>query len=294
MTRPLSMTAFGRGDHDDGQRLWTVEVKTVNHRFLDLKIRLPRPYAALEEKVKKEAGAVLGRGHVEISVSVAGARADATRLAANLPLARDYFDCLQAINTHLGLDRPVSLDHVLSCRDLIAPMETDDDCDAAWAAMRQALLQALERTTAMRQREGQSLKAELLARLDSFAATVGEIEAAVPGLVERRGQALKERLTKLLAEVALDPQRLAQEVAILADRSDITEELVRLRSHLRQFTQFLDENEPAGRRLDFLLQEFMREINTMTSKVADIDITHKAVHLKNEAEKMREQVQNLE
>jgi len=169
-----------------------------------------------------------------------------------------------------------------------------EDLEATWEVLRQALQQALELTQDMREREGLSLKNDLLGRLDFLAATRERISDKIPELTGQKLTALEERIAKLVSDVEIDPARLAQEIAILADKADVTEELVRLGSHIDQFRHFLEQQEPVGRRLDFLLQEFLREINTMASKISDVAIAHQAVELKNELEKMREQVQNLE
>ena len=178
--------------------------------------------------------------------------------------------------------------------NVIYAMDETEDLEAVWDILRQALLQALELTWDMREREGLSLKNDLLARLDFLASTKEQIKEKIPELTVQKQVSLQERIAKLAKDVDIDPVRIAQEIAIIADKADVTEELVRLTSHIDQFRHFLNQQEPVGRRLDFLLQELLREINTMASKISDAGIAHQAVELKNELEKMREQVQNLE
>ena len=295
MKFPISMTAFGRGEHASENIGWTVEIKSVNHRFCDIRIKMPRQYTALEEKIKKEITPFYSRGHIEVVVTPAPNLAEAKTLGVNLPLARQYRNCLLEIKNDLDLPASgMELTLVASYPNVIYAMDEKEDLEAVWDILRQALRQALELTRDMREREGLSLKNDLLARLDFLAATKEQIKAKIPELTGQKQVSLQERVAKLAKDVDIDPVRIAQEIAIIADKADVTEELVRLTSHIDQFRHFLDQQEPVGRRLDFLLQEFLREINTMASKIADAGIAHQAVELKNELEKMREQVQNLE
>ncbi len=294
MIRPLSMTALGRGEHTEKERTWVVEIRSVNHRFCDIKTRLPREYAALEERIKKEIKNRYNRGHIDVAVTTSGRSTDTARLEVNLPMAQNYLDCMKKIQAELGLAGEIDISQVLGWRDVLVAGEQEEDLEETWLALRIALNLALDSAQQMRENEGTALKADLLAMLDNITTAVEEIAGAVPDLVREREALMQERLTALLDGVDLDPARLAQEVAILADKSDVTEEVVRLRSHIKQFQDFLGSDEPVGRRLDFLLQEFNREINTIASKINNSQVAHRTVELKNEAEKMREQVQNLE
>jgi len=295
MKFPISMTAFGRGEHASDNIGWTVEIKSVNHRFCDIRIKMPRQYAALEEKIKKEITPFYSRGHIEVVVTPAPNLAEAKTLGVNLPLARQYRNCLLEIKTDLDLPASgMELTLVANYPNVIYALDETEDLEAVWDILRQALLQALELTRDMREREGLSLKNDLLARLDFLASTKEQIKEKIPELTVQKHVSLQERIAKLAKDVDIDPVRIAQEIAIIADKADVTEELVRLTSHIDQFRHFLDQQEPVGRRLDFLLQELLREINTMASKISDAGIAHQAVELKNELEKMREQVQNLE
>ena len=293
MKRPLSMTAFGRGEAYASHH-WTVELRSVNHRFCDIKVKLPREYGVLEDKIKKEIGAVFSRGHIDVMVSVSGGSAAGAQAQVNLALAGQYLACLEQLKTTFNLqDRP-TLAQLAAFKDVISEEKCEEDLDTVWEEIREALALALAACLQMRFDEGLALKNDLLARLHSFEATVTSIAEAIPGLVAKREATLKERLAALLSGGELDPIRLTQEVVILADRYDVTEELVRLKSHIQQFKSFMELDEPVGRRLDFLLQEFLREINTLSSKINDTEVIHKTVDLKNEVEKIREQAQNLE
>ncbi len=295
MNKILSMTAFGRGEQVGNGRTWTVEIRSVNHRFCDIKIRLPRQYAALEEPIKKEIAAAYSRGHVEVAVNCNGGEEGDFQLRSDLHLARQYYRCLYEINAALELNTPPDLALIAGYREVIIAESREENPEEAWTAgLEPALRGALAECLRMREAEGDHLRQDLRDRLAKIAAAATTIESLVPQIQAERESTLKERLAVLLAGVDLDPMRLAQEVAIMADKSDITEELVRLRSHIAQFEGFLGLEEPVGRRLDFLLQEFLREINTIGSKIANASIAHLGVELKNELEKMREQVQNLE
>ena len=288
------MTGFGRGESGNAERTWIVEIRTVNHRFLDQRVVLPSAFAALEERIKKTVAGQQDRGRVDISVTLRGETSGGSQLHLDLDLARQYHACLQKMNAELGLGASIQISDLLTLRNIIAVQEQSPDIDEEWPLLKEALLAALADCACMREREGSSLKEELLQRLDNFAALVREIEAMIPEVLEQRQQELKNRIAKLLEGVDIDPVRLAQEAAIMADKADVTEEVVRLASHIDQFRGFMESDESVGRRLDFLLQEFLREVNTLASKISNSAIAHLGVEMKNEIEKLREQVQNIE
>jgi uncharacterized protein (TIGR00255 family) len=292
--RPRSMTGFGRGEASEADQTWTVEIRTVNHRFLDQRVVLPRAYAALEERVKKTVATGQDRGRVEVSLSLAGSGSAVPRLAVDMDLARQYYDCLQQLGEEFGLGGRIQLADMIDQREIISLQEQSPDLDQEWPLVQQAVLSALAECKHMREQEGQALKEDLLDRLDHFAAIVKEIETGIPQVLQQRQEELKNRVMKMLDGMDIDPMRLAQETAIMADKADVTEEVVRLASHISQFRSFLNSDEPVGRRLDFLLQEFLREVNTLASKISNAAIAHLGVEMKNEIEKLREQVQNIE
>ena len=289
-----SMTGFGRGEAEAKGRRWTVEIRCVNHRYLDLKIKLPKGYAGLEERVRKCLTAVLVRGRVDVALSVSGDFSDLQEIEANHMLARTYHDALVRLAEQLNLPADIDLQRLAAYPDVLMLSQRTEDLDAVWPSMETALLEALNICDTMRSDEGKAMAADLQERLDQFAAVVGKIEKQIPKLLQERELKLEERLQKLLGNVQLDSQRLAQEIAILSDKTDVTEEIVRLHSHINQFHAFLKSEEATGRKIDFLLQEFLREVNTMASKINDAEIAHLTVDLKAELEKMREQVQNIE
>ncbi|AGF78670.1 TIGR00255 family protein [Desulfocapsa sulfexigens DSM 10523] len=289
-----SMTGFGRGEAEAGGRQWVAEIRCVNHRHLDLKIKLPRGYADLEERARKMVAETLQRGRVDVLLSVSGDFSDLHKIEVNSSLAATYNKALAALANSLDLANDTTLSGLASYPDVLVLTRKEEDLEAVWPVMGAALQEAVDACDTMRSQEGEAMARDLHERLENFAADVQKIGNSIPELLERREQSLNERLQKLLDRVQLDPQRLAQEVAILADKTDVTEEIVRLESHINQFRSFLDADEATGRKIDFLLQEFLREVNTMASKINDADIAHLTVSLKAELEKMREQVQNLE
>lgn len=288
------MTGFGRGEASDADQTWTVEIRTVNHRFLDQRVVLPRAYGALEERVKKTVAAGQDRGRVEVSLALAGSGSTVPRLTVDMDIARQYHDCLQQLGEEFGLGGRIQLADMIDQRDIISLQEQNPDLDQEWPLVQQAVLAALAECRDMREQEGQALKQDLLDRLDHFTAIVKNIETGIPQVLKLRQEELKNRVMKMLDGMDIDPMRLAQETAIMADKADVTEEVVRLASHISQFRSFLNSDEPVGRRLDFLLQEFLREVNTLASKISNAAIAHLGVEMKNEIEKLREQVQNIE
>ena len=289
-----SMTGYGRAEKEQQGRIWSVEVRSVNNRFLDAKVKLPRNYTALEDRVRKQIGSYHQRGRIDLILSVSGDFSDLVEITVDLNLARVYQSRLNRLAVELGIDSQADLPLLIGLPDVLTREQRSEDLEAIWPLLSTTIEAALEQCREMRVREGEALTAELSERLELFTGVLDDIEQRLPTIVAEREQALKERLDKLLAAVDLDPIRLAQEVAILADKSDITEEMVRLRSHIAQFTDLLGSSEPVGRKLDFLIQEFLREVNTIGSKINDAENAHRAVALKSELEKMREQVQNIE
>ena len=292
--RPRSMTGFGRGEASADGRTWVAEVRTVNHRFLDQRVVLPRLFGALEEPVKKLVAASLDRGRVDCTFSLQGMTTSQPQLVVNDSVARQYHRCLRQLIGDYGLRPEIGLADMLTLRDVITLEEPRPDMEAEWSLIRTALTSALRECDRMREEEGRAMQVDLLDRLGKFEAIVARITDRLPELLALRQAELRQRVGRLLDGVDLDPVRLAQETAILADKSDVTEEVIRLGSHIAQFRAFLASDEPVGRRLDFLLQEFLREVNTLSSKIANADIAHLGVEMKNEIEKLREQVQNIE
>lgn len=295
MNFPRSMTGFGRGDHR-ADNSWSVEIKSVNHRFCDIKIKMPSFLNPLEDKIKKLVSCSFSRGHIDVVITSTGTTDNGTRLTVDHDLSRAYYNCLQTLSTNLDLDTGKAdiLRLVASYPQVIITEKQEQDMQEVWIGLEPAIITALAESCSMREDEGNHLKNDLSQRLHDFAGVIKTIETALPELLDLRKKNLENKIEKLLHGIDLDPMRLAQEVVILTDKADVTEEVVRLHSHIDQFQAFLDMDEPTGRRLDFLLQEFLREINTLASKITSSSIAHQTVALKSEIEKMREQVQNLE
>ncbi|MGB3209563.1 MAG: YicC/YloC family endoribonuclease [Desulforhopalus sp.] len=289
-----SMTGFGRGEFERGGRVWAAEIRCVNNRYLDLKMKLPRGCASLEEKIRKKVAETHLRGRVDLFLSVSGDFTDLQEVKINIPLAESYRNALQSLSDEFALESNITAQTLVSYPDVLIREQQDEDLAIVWEMVEKAIDAALESCDTMRSQEGKALAADLVARLAFFDKTIASIEESIPELLEQRQKHLQERLEKLLTNVQLDPSRLAQEVAIMADKTDVTEEIVRLRCHIGQFTLFLSEGVGIGRKLDFLIQEFLREVNTLASKINDATVAHLTVDLKSELEKMREQVQNIE
>ncbi len=289
-----SMTGFGRGELEKGGRVWTAEIRCVNNRYLDLKIKLPRGYAPLEEKIRKMVAETHLRGRVDLMLSVSGDFTDMQEVKVNMALAGGYRDALLALSEEFGMACEISPQILAAYPDVLTREQKDEDLAIVSEMVEKVVATALESCDTMRSQEGNALADDLMSRLQFFEKTIESIEKNIPELLEQRQKNLQERLDKLLTNVQLDPARLAQEVAVMADKTDVTEEIVRLRCHISQFTLFLTEESGVGRKLDFLIQEFLREVNTLASKINDAAVAHLTVDLKSELEKMREQVQNIE
>jgi len=288
------MTAFGRGQNSAREATWTVEIRTVNSRFLDFHLKIPPMINCLEERVKKLVSARLTRGRVNLSITLTGLLDTKPKLILNRPLVREYRRVLDELREELGMDADPGLGAFLANRDLIRAEDSTPDADELMAQVAPAVNQALDSLMEMRDVEGATLAADFRERLDLLAVLFKKVGEASPAIAESYRQRLQERLAILLGDVQPDPERIAQEVAIIADKSDITEETVRAASHLEQFKSMLEMDQPVGRKLDFLIQELNREANTMGSKSPDAAIAQLIVEIKTELERLREQVQNVE
>lgn len=289
-----SMTGFGRGELENQGRIWSAEVRCVNNRYLDLKMKLPRGYASLEDSIRKQVSATHLRGRVDLYLSVSGDFSDLQQIKINRALAKGYMDALTTLAENFDLPTEITPELLASFSDVIVREQEDEDLDTISPMVKRVVETALANCDTMRTQEGEALALDLTSRLVKFSGIVDIIENNIPVMQQQRQTQMEERLQKLLGNVQLDPARLAQEVAVMADKTDVTEEIVRLRCHIDQFNLFMSENGGVGRKLDFLIQEFLREVNTLASKINDAAIAHHTVELKSELEKMREQVQNIE
>ncbi len=290
-----SMTAFGRCEKSAEGWSAAVEIRSVNSRFLDLVVRLPHGYAPFEERVKARVGQDLERGRIELRLNIRDERQREAAFQLDLPLATAYHRALMELRDALGLGGQVPIELVAGTGGVIRPCEAEPDLERDWPLVEAVLCEALADMKAMRRREGANLAADLTRHLDRVAAEIDAIQAATRGLAAYYRQRLEARIAALTEGlVALDPARIAQEAALLADRSDISEEIVRARSHLEQFRLLMQGPKQAGRQLNFLLQELNRELNTIGSKTDQAGAAHRVVAAKAELEKLREQVQNVE
>lgn len=288
-----SMTGYGRCTRVIDGRQLTIEIKSVNHRFLDLGFRMPRSFAFLEEDARRIIGQRLNRGHVDLFATYRNLRTDARTVTVDSALLAAYMGALDSIGETSGMRDDRTLMNVSRLPDVLVVEEAEEDREALKLLMAEALGGALDEMVAMREREGASMKADLILHVDEIERMTGEIEQRYPETVAEYQQRLKQRVEELLGG-NMDEQRLLQEVAVMADRSAIAEETVRLHSHIAQLRELFEQDEPVGRRIDFIVQELNREVNTISSKSQDIPITRLVVSCKAEIEKLREQLQNVE
>lgn len=296
-----SMTGFGRGDYEDDNFSITVEMKTVNHRYNEVAIRLPRFLNPLEDRIRKTILKTVNRGRVDVFINADYSNSDNCTLKVDKNLAAAYHKALQEVGQAIGADAAaingaVEIMHIARCQDVINLKEGFFDVETVWPKVEAAVNMAVANLVAMRETEGGNIYGDFIYRADLIAAKLAEIEERSPKVVEEYQAKLTERLNNLLAEhnIAVEPERLLQEVAIFADRTSITEEIVRLKSHIKQFKLIIASDQPVGRKLDFLIQEFNREANTIASKANDYTLAQIVVDVKAEIEKIREQIQNIE
>ncbi len=290
----LSMTGYGKGEYVVGGLELTCEIKTVNNRYLDVSVKAPRIFAAYEDVIRATVRKKLTRGHADVFVSLKDKREHPSELTVDLSLAKAYIaaaKALQAENPDLPND--VTLSSVLRYPDVLKQEDAQSLDEELTHALDTALNAALDKLNEMRAVEGQKLKEDMLARVQTIEGLVSEISLRAPKIAEEYRQKLTARVQEYLKDAAYDEGRLLTEVAVFTDKSNIDEELTRLRSHIEQFRSIAEEG-IVGRKLDFLVQEFNREANTTCSKSNDVTITRAGLALKNEIEKIREQVQNLE
>ena len=289
-----SMTGYGKAETTTGDGKLTVEIRSVNHRYGEVTVKLPRVFLSVETELRRRVAERLKRGKIDLFVQFETSAGSAQAPQVNLPLAKAYHDAFVSIRQALGMAEPVSLGLIAAQRDVLVSQEISPDLDRIVTDLYGVLDCALEGLEAMRLREGEALAAEIAGRLATVTGLVQQVADRAPVAVAGNAERLRERIGRLLGETPLDEARLAQEVAVMADKMDVTEELVRLQSHFRQFSATTALAEPVGRKLDFLLQEMNREVNTIGSKANDSGIAVLVVELKAELEKVREQVQNIE
>ena len=294
MGKLLSMTGYGSAKGSvEGQEI-TVELKSVNNRYLDCSVRLPRNFLFAEDTVKQAVSAGVSRGKVDVFVSAQASQDSGTVVSVNEELARGYRDAVARIAETLGLESGLNAFSLARFPDVLTVERRELDKDKAAAALSEITAKAVEEFNAMREREGERLRRDMLGKLETIEGLVSVVEERSPQTVKEYRERLEARLRDILADRSLDEQRVITEVAIFADRTAVDEETVRLRSHIAQFRTMLEEGSPIGRKMDFLVQEFNRESNTIGSKCSDASLAKVVVDLKSEIEKIREQLQNVE
>jgi len=290
-----SMTGYGKAEAMLDGRKYAVEIRSLNHRYLEISLRLPGSLSSLETEIRRRVGERFSRGRIEVSVRVdTNGNMEEGRLELNLPLLKNYHDLLRRLKAEFQLSGDITLDHFTGFKDIFVPMEVDTDMELIAAQIGTVLDEAVRLLTEMRQKEGELLLVDLDEHIRRVEGCLNVIADRAPKCVQEYQRRLTERIRELTGGVDVDEIRLSQEVAIMADKSDVTEEIVRLASHISQFREMLKSGDAIGRKIDFLIQEMNREINTIGSKTGDLDISRNVIEIKSELGKLREQVQNIE
>lgn len=302
-----SMTGFGRGEYQDDKHNFVIEIKAVNHRYNEIAIRLPRILNILEDKIRRIISKKISRGRIDVFITYEDRSPEKANLKLDKQLALGYDKALRELLEVLTLKNDFSSDeqridplktllYIAKCPDVITTQELTPDSAMLLPKLTSALDIALESLMMMRTSEGDNIYKDLTARMKLLATMLSGIEHKAPGIVVENKKRLTERINELLKDVSMtvDSERILQEIAILSDKTNITEEIVRLKSHFEQFNKIIKSDEPVGRKLDFLVQELNREVNTIASKSNDVSITKITVDMKSEIEKVREQIQNIE
>jgi uncharacterized protein (TIGR00255 family) len=289
-----SMTGFGRAEGETALGRVIVEIRSINHRFCDINVKLPKRLFPFETRMKEMIRSEVSRGRIDGTIKLDASGEGAVQLSVDLSLAQQYYQALRTLKEKLGLQDEIRLDILAGFKDLISGKEDFEDVEPYWIEMAPILKQSLEELDAMKRLEGETLRKDVQQRLERIHHEINVIREVFPSSLEGYRDRLHERMAALLKGMEVDPSRFEQEIACLAERTDITEEIVRAGSHLIQFAGLLDAKDPVGRKLDFLVQEIHREVNTISSKANDAEISQRVVEIKSELEKIREQVQNIE
>lgn len=289
-----SMTGYGAGTAQTSEKTFTVEIKSVNSRYSDFSIKLPRIYTFLEDSLKKAAGEIIKRGKVDIYINVESSGEGDCVVNLNESLAKEYLTALRTLSDSLGVSSNATAETFLRIPDVFSVEKAPEDNEAVTAAVLEALKSALDNFDAMRIAEGEKLALDLKEHLSFIENATAQIEKRSPQIVNEYRNRIEERMRDILQSATYDETRLLTEVAIFADKVNVNEETVRLKSHISQFLQMLDDGGCVGRKIDFLIQEMNREINTIGSKSNDLDVARIVIDVKAEIEKLREQIQNVE
>lgn len=288
------MTGFGRGEARQGGTTWVVECSSVNRKQLEVAVSLPRDLSDLEIQVRNQVSALCSRGRVNVQVRSDQAMVEDTMPQLDEAVAAKYVQQLRDMAGRLGISPELSLSEIVRLPGVLVSKTAETVAEDIWPVLQTALAAALQQFVAMRSTEGSHLREEMEARLNTIESLATQIAEKAPAVPEHQRAVLRQRLEQAGLPLPLDDERLLKEIALFADRTDISEELSRAASHLKQFRTYLASDEPVGRSLDFLVQEFFREFNTMGSKCNNAEIAHHVVSAKTELEKIREQIQNVE
>lgn len=289
-----SMTGYGRCEHIDENRKIVIDIRSVNHRYCDISVKVPRAYGYLEDKIKEYLSGEISRGKVEVFIYIENYTNEDKVISLDHVLSENYYNVLKELKETYNLKNEIGLSDLARFSDIFITRQQEEDKDKVWELVSSCLKSAAEDFVAMRLREGERLRENLVSRAAAIQGLIAEIEIRTPQIVEEYSKKLKDRMTELLGNFQIDESRLLTEVGIMADRVCIDEELVRLKSHFKELEKILALSEPVGRKLDFLVQEINRETNTIGSKANDFGIAKHVVEIKSEIEKLREQIQNIE
>lgn len=290
-----SMTSFGRSSSEEGQkRVFTVEMKSVNSRYLDINIRMPKTLISLEEEIRKMISNSLNRGKVDVFINLKNYNDGSGIPKVDINLAQGYLECLKEIEEKLGVKNDISVMQIARFPEVITVVEEEDKIEEVWQELKPLINDSLDMMIGMREVEGNKLKEDILFKISAIEELVSKVEEFADTIPKAFKVKLDERVKELLGNVDIDESRIAMEVCMLADKATVDEEIIRLRSHINQVRETLNLKEPVGRKLDFIVQEMNRETNTIGSKSSDIQMTNIVIDIKNILEKIREQVQNIE
>lgn len=290
-----SMTSFGRSSSEEGEkRVFTVEMKSVNSRYLDVNIRMPKTLISLEEEIRKMISNSLNRGKVDVFINLKNYNDGSGIPKVDINLAQGYLNCLKEIEAKLGVKNDISVMQIARFPEVVTIVEEEDKIEVVWQELKPLISDSLEMMTKMREVEGDKLKEDILSKISIIEQLVLKVEEFADTIPKAFKLKLEERVKELLGNIDIDENRIAMEVCMLADKATVDEEIIRLRSHISQVRETLNLKEPVGRKLDFIVQEMNRETNTIGSKSSDIQMTNIVIDIKNILEKIREQVQNIE
>ncbi len=294
MSTVKSMTGYGRFETVDAQKKIVIDLRSVNHRYCDINVKLPRMYMYLEDKIKDYVGKRVRRGKIDVSLYYESYVSQNKAVSLDTDLLKNYYDVLTEIKETCGISQEIGLSDLTRFSDIFIARQEEQDQEEIWQMVLACLEKAVDDFEAMRKREGERMVADLRHRAENVLADLSKVESLAPCMADNYAERLRERMKDLLGDVPVEESRFLTEVALMADKFCVSEETVRLRSHFVELENILSEAEGIGRKLDFLVQEMNREVNTIGSKANDLQISKLVVNMKAEIEKLREQIQNIE